>query len=223
MDLADGYNELALSFYGALMTWTWWQQDLLPSLEAIFREAIAEAPSDFPAVSAARAMLLTEIGQLGDARAELDHLAELGWEAVAGDQTEGVTLALTAVTCGAVGAREHATSLYEYMRPYAGTAIVVRAPGAACFGPADHYLGVLARTTGDLALAEVHFEAALRLARRMRSGPFMAAAELELARTLRRRGRIGDEERIATLLRNAEEAGRRMGLTRIARLAADPG
>jgi DNA-binding SARP family transcriptional activator/tetratricopeptide (TPR) repeat protein len=223
MDLADGYNELALSFYGALMTWTWWQQDLLPSLEAIFREAIAEAPSDFPAVSAARAMLLTEIGQLGDARAELDHLAELGWEAVAADQTEGVTLALTAVTCGAVGAGEHASSLYEYMRPYAGTAIVVRAPGAACFGPADHYLGVLARTTGDLALAEVHFEAALRLARRMRSGPFMAAAELELAQTLRRRGRIGDEERIATLLRNAEEAGRRMGLTRIARLAAESG
>ena len=57
------------------------------------------------------------------------------------------------------------------MRPYAGTAVVVRAPAAACLGPADHYLGLLAGTMGDLALAEVHHEAALRLARRMGSRP----------------------------------------------------
>ena len=76
---------------------------------------------------------------------------------------------------------------------------------------------------GDQALAEVHFEAALRLARRMRSAPFIAAAEVELARNLRQRGHEGDEERIATLLRSAEEEARRMGLSRIARMAAEPG
>ena len=26
MEVAEGYNELALSFYGALMMWTWWQR-----------------------------------------------------------------------------------------------------------------------------------------------------------------------------------------------------
>jgi len=223
MELADGYNDLATSFYGALMAWTWWQQDQLPTLEPIFRQVIEEAPADYPVVRAALALLYTELGRREDVLAELDRLSALGWQAVADDQTEGVSLAMTAAACGAVGAADHAAALYEYMRPYAGTAIVIRAPAAACYGPADQYLGLLASAMGDQALAEVHFEAALRLARRMRSAPFIAAAEVELARNLRQRGHDGDEERIATLLRSAEEEARRMGLTRIARMAAEPG
>jgi tetratricopeptide (TPR) repeat protein len=174
-------------------------------------------------VRAALALLYTETGRTEDAMAQLDYLANLGWETVADDQTEGVSLAMTAAACGAIGATEHATAIYEYLRPYAGTAVVIRAPAAACNGPADQYLGLLASAMGDPALAEVHFEAALRLARRMDSAPFIAAAEVELARTLRHRGRAGDEERIATLLRSAEESARSMGLTRIARMAAEPG
>jgi DNA-binding SARP family transcriptional activator/tetratricopeptide (TPR) repeat protein len=223
MELAEGYNDLAMSFYGALMAWTWWQQDQLLPLESVFRQVIDEAPADYPVVRAALALLYTEKGQNDDVMAELDRLAALGWEAVADDQTEGVSLALTAAACGAVRASEHAVVLYEHMRPYAGTAIVIRAPAAACYGPADQYLGYLASAMGDLPLAEVHFEAALRLARRMRSAPFIAAAEVDLARAVRQRGHPGDEERIATLLRNAEESARRMGLTRIARMAAGPG
>ena len=57
----------------------------------------------------------------------------------------------------------------------------------------------------------------------MRSAPFVAAAEVELARTLRRRRRGDEEERVAVLLRNAEEAALAMGLHRLARMAADPG
>ena len=119
--------------------------------------------------------------EAGDAEASLDHLrslAALGWENVADDQTEGVSLAMAAAACGVLGApaREFAAPLYEAMRPYAGTAVVVRAPAAACVGPADHYLGLLAGAMGDLTLAEVHHEAALRLARRMGSPPFVAAA-----------------------------------------------
>ena len=113
--------------------------------------------------------------------------------------------------------------IYEAMRRYAGTAVVVRARAAACLGPADHYLGLLAGTMGDLALAEVHHEAALRLARRMGSPPFVAAAEVELARTLRLRRPTGDEERVVMLLRSAEESALAMGLHRLARLAAEPG
>jgi DNA-binding SARP family transcriptional activator/tetratricopeptide (TPR) repeat protein len=223
MELAEGYNDLALSFYGALMSWTWWQRDELPALETGFHEVIAQAPEDYPVVKAALALMYTEKGQMDDATAELDRLAGLGWETVANDQTEGVSLAMTAAAVGAIGNRDHAVALYEHMRPYAGTAMVIRAPAAACFGPADLYLGLLASAMGDLALAEVHFEAALRLARRMNSAPFIATAEVELARTLRQGHREGNEERIAMLLRQAEESARRMGLSRIARMAAEPG
>jgi hypothetical protein len=90
-------------------------------------------------------------------------------------------------------------------------------------GPADHYLGLLAAASGDLSLAEVHFEASLRLALRMRSEPFVTAAQVQLGLNLRHRGRPGDDERVAQLLRSAEESAVRLGLARLARLAADPG
>ena len=109
------------------------------------------------------------------------------------------------------------------MRPYAGTAVVVRAPAAACLGPADHYLGLLAGTMGDLALAEVHHDAALRLARRMGSPPFVAAAEIELARILRRRRPAADSVGAAELLRGAEEAACAMEFNRLWRRAGAPG
>ncbi|HWE66667.1 MAG TPA: BTAD domain-containing putative transcriptional regulator [Acidimicrobiales bacterium] len=220
IELAEGYNELALSFYGVLLAWMWWQQDRLPELEDSFREILDQSPADYPVVRAALSLLLSELGRLEEASEELDKLAALGWETVSDDQTEGVSLAYTAAACASAGNTTHAPAIYERLRPYAGSAIVVRAPASACYGPADLFLGLLASVSGDIALAEVHFEAALRLARRMRSAPFIAAAEMELARALRQGGREEDQERIATLLRSAEESARRMGLTRIARLAA---
>ena len=178
-----------------------------------------------PTVLATLALVQAETGDSEAALRQLGSLAALGWENVAVDQAEGVSLALSAAACSVVGApaRDFAEHLYEVMRPYAGTAVVVRAPAAACVGPADHYLGLLAETFGDLALAEVHHDAALRLARRMGSPPFVAAAEVALARTVRRRRPAADKERVAGLLRNAEQAARAMGLHRLAQQAAASG
>ena len=224
LEVAEGYNELVLSFYGALMVWTWWQRDELAILEPMFQEVIGPSLEGYPIALAALALIHAETGQPDAAMAELELLAQIGWPRVATDQSEGMSLALAAAACGAIGTRasDHAVHVYEQMRPYTGTVVVIRAPAAACMGPADHYLGLLAAAAGDLALAEVHFDAGLRLANRMVSPPFEAAAELELARTLRQRGREG-EERVAVLLRNAEETALRLGLHRVARMAADPG
>jgi len=225
LEVAEGHNELALSFYGALMLWTWWQRGDLIGPGRLFREVVAQTPSEYLTVPAALALVHAEAGDAEASLCQLRSLAALGWEKVADDQTEGVSLAMAAAACSALGApaADFASPLYEAMRRYAGTAIVVRAPAAACLGPADHYLGLLAGTMGDLALAEVHHEAALRLGRRMGSPPFVAAAEVELARTLRLRRPTGDEERVAVLLRSAEESALAMGLHRLARLAAEPG
>ena len=103
------------------------------------------------------------------------------------------------------------------MRPYAGTASSSARPATGCVGPADHYLGLLAGTMGDLALAEVHHEAgtatrpphgfpALRRRGRSGAGPHPA-----------QRRRPGDEERVAVLLRSAEESALGLGLLRLAR------
>ena len=227
LEAAEGHNELALSFYGALMLWTWWQRGDLTGLGRVLREVVAQTPSEYlkKTVPAALALVHAEAGDAEASLGQLRSLAALGWENVADDQSEGVSLAMAAGACSVLGASasDFASPLYDAMRPYAGTAVVVRAPAAACVGPADHYLGLLAGVMGDLALAEVHHEAALRLARRMDSPPFVAAAEVELARILRLRRPTGDEERVAVLLRSAEEAALAMGLHRLARLAAEPG
>ncbi|HUE26652.1 MAG TPA: BTAD domain-containing putative transcriptional regulator [Solirubrobacteraceae bacterium] len=224
IEAAEGYNDLAATFYGGLMAWTWWQREELVALEPMFQEVIREAIEGYPILLTALALIHAEAGECDQAIADLEALAQVGWDVVAKDQTEGLSLALAAAACGVLGARarDHASVLYEQMRPYAGSAVVIRVPAAACAGPADHYLGLLAAATGDLALAEVHFEAAIRLANRMGSPPFEAASEVELARTLRQRGREG-EERVAILLRDAEETALRLGLKRLARMAADPG
>lgn len=224
METAEGYNDLVLSFYGGTMVWTWWQRDEVAILEPMFQEVIGQALEGYPILRTALALIHAEAGQPDRALAQLDALAQIGWDVVANDQTEGMSLALAAAACGVLGprARDYAPPVYEQMRPYAGTAVVIRAPATACMGPADHYLGLLAAVSGDLALAEVHFEAAIRLANRMGAPPFEAAAQVELARTLRQRGREA-EERVAVLLRNAEETALRIGLRRLARMAADPG
>jgi len=224
LDAADGHNTLALGFYAALMVWTWWQRDELASLLSAVREVVAHGPGDSPSVAAAQALANAESGELVEALGRLRWLSDTGWECVGG-RSEGVTLALAAAATCALGTRglDEVFRVYEELRPFAGTAIVIRPPAAACLGPADHYLGMLAAAAGDLALAEVHFEAALRLARRMASPPFVAAAEVELARTLRQRGREGEGERVAALLRSGEESALRMGLRRLARRAAEPG
>jgi DNA-binding SARP family transcriptional activator/tetratricopeptide (TPR) repeat protein len=221
---AEGYNDMALSYFGALMIWTWWQRGELAGLEHTIHDVIAQAPSGYPMVQAALGLTHAEAGQADDALTDLDGLSAVGWETVAEDQSEGAALCLSAAVCGALGVRagEHAAPVYEHLRPYAGTAVVVRAPAAACVGPADQYLGLAASSMGDLALAEVHFEASLRLARTMRSAPFIAAAEVELARVMRQRGREAEQERAALLLRSAEESALGMGLHRLARRAADP-
>ncbi len=225
LETGEGYNDMGFRFYGALMAWTWWQRDDLATMRKVVQSILAEATEETPIVHSALALVDAESGDTEAALAQLDFLADLGWERVGDDLTEGASLAFAAAACGTLGqaARRHALGVYEELRPYAGTAVVLRAPAAACLGPADQYLGLLAAAMGDLALAEVHFEAALRLAQRMRAKPFYVAAEVELARALRQRGREGDEERVAVLLRHAEESAVAFGLHRLVRRAAEPG
>ncbi len=221
--VAEGYYELAGGYQAALMIWTWWQRDELRAMGSTLRQAIAGLPANSPSVRAGLALADAEAGELEDACAGLDWLSEVGWANV-GPRSEACALGLAAAAAATIGheAAAQAARIYEQMRPYAGTAIVVRPAAAGCLGPADTYLGLLAATAGDLALAEVHFEAALRLARLMRSAPFVAAAQVELARTLRQRGR-DEGERVAVLLRSAEESALRLGLHHVARMAAEPG
>ena len=58
----QGYNDQALTFYGALMMWTWWQRDDFASPSGMFREVAAQAPVAYPTVRAALALFDAESG-----------------------------------------------------------------------------------------------------------------------------------------------------------------
>ena len=128
------------------MVWTWWQRDELAPLDTDIRAVIAQSPSDSPSAHAAQALAHAEAGATEEALARLHFLEDIGWDNVGGRSS--VTLALAAAACGGLGirARDIALRVYEEMRPYAGTAVVIRPPAVACIGPADYYLGLLAMT-----------------------------------------------------------------------------
>ena len=213
MEVAEGYNDLAGSFYGALMTWTWWQRGELRPLEPMFRDVIAQAPARLPHLVGGAGAHPRRGGDSDQAMADLEALADIGWEVVAKDQTEGVSLALAAAACGVLGAgtgtRRARVRADAALRGDGGGH-----PGAGggCAGPADHYLGLLAAPAatrpgrsalrGGVPPGPPHGLAALRSGGRGGAG-----------RTLRQRGREGEEERVAVLLRNAEETAMRWACT----------
>ena len=68
--------------------------------------------------------------------------------------------------CAVVGDEEVAELVTAELEPYAGTTVVV-GHGVACYGAADRYLGMLAATLRDWEVAEMRFDAAMELNRRM--------------------------------------------------------
>jgi DNA-binding SARP family transcriptional activator len=223
LEASGADRTLAKRVFGMLMAWTWWQRDGLRTPRNELVDAVGSSPESLPTVRAVQILARAEAGAHGRAAEELEELGRAGWRSVA-QASEGAALAWAAAACSVAGVRTGALpeDLYEALRPSAGSVLVMRTPAVACCGPADHYLGLLAMAMEDHALAVAHFETACRLAGRMAAEPFVAASEMQLARVLRARGRQDELERAAVLLRHAEEAALRMGLHRIARLAADP-
>ncbi len=106
LEVAEGYNELVVSFYGALMVWTWWQRDELVGLETMFQDVIGQALDGYPIIQAVLALIHAEAGRAGQGDGRSGGARdEIGWDLVAKDQTEGLSLALAAAACGGLGAR----------------------------------------------------------------------------------------------------------------------
>ena len=87
-----------------------WQRGDLGAPDGIFREVLAQAPAGYPTVAAVLALAHAEAGDSEAALRELGSLAALGWENVADDQSEGVSLALAAAACAV---RAGTASTYE--------------------------------------------------------------------------------------------------------------
>ena len=90
-------------------------------------------------------------------------------------------LAAAAVVFAVAGSDAQRTWVYEQLRPYAGTHVVVG--GCASYHAAvDHHLGALAASLGDTATAEAHFRTALAMHERLGAAGWARLSEQALAK-----------------------------------------
>jgi DNA-binding CsgD family transcriptional regulator len=130
--------------------------------------------------------VLAELGMEAEARHELAKLASAGIEDFRASLWLGTLVYLTDA-CAALGDEAMAALLYPELEPFVGENVMI-GHLVACYGSADRYLGMLAATLGEAALAEQHFERALALNREMGARTWLAHTAYEYGRFLRGRG-----------------------------------
>jgi DNA-binding CsgD family transcriptional regulator len=179
--------------------------ELAPAVRILAAGGAAEAGPWRPGLVA----VLAELGMEEEARHELSRLAREGIE---GYRPSLWLATLTYLTdaCAALGDEEMAAIVYPELEPLAGTNVMI-GHLVACYGAADRYLGMLAATLGEPALAERHFEGALELNRAMGASTWEAHTAYEYGRFLLGRGR-GDRERAEALLGDAAGLAERIGM-----------
>jgi DNA-binding CsgD family transcriptional regulator len=124
------------------------------------------------------------------------------------------TLTFVTDACSALGETDIAAEVYGELEPYRGSNVQI-GHLVACFGSSDRYLGMLATTLGEWALAEEHFEAALELNARIGANTWLAHTRLEYARMVLARGGAADGQRAAGLLGDAVSAAQAFGLPNV--------
>ena len=156
------------------------------------------------------AALMAELGMLQEARAELDRVRADGLDTLR-PALWLASLTYLADVCSIVGDAEMARLVYAELLPHSGSSVMI-GHAVACYGAADRYLGMLAATFGDRALAARHFEAALALDREAGAHTWVAHTAHEYGRMLHAGGAAGDAGRAAELLAEAAELAKRIGM-----------
>jgi DNA-binding CsgD family transcriptional regulator/tetratricopeptide (TPR) repeat protein len=153
--------------------------------------------------------VLAELGMEREARHELARLSEAGLERFR-PSLWLATLAYLTDACAALGDERVAALLYPELEPFAETNVMI-GHLVACYGSAERYLGMLAATLGEAALAEEHFERAMEQNREMGAATWLAHTAYEYGRFLRERdGRARSQ--VEALLGEAASLAEGIGL-----------
>ena len=155
------------------------------------------------------ASLLAELGMEAEARAELARVSSEGLDQFRASLWLASLTYLTDA-CAALGDEQTAALLYPELAPFGGGNVTI-GHVVACYGAADRYLGMLAATLGEWERAELHFERAMALNRRMGAVTWVAHTAYEHGRMLRHRGG-SHRERGAALLGEAAALASRIGM-----------
>ncbi|WHT22331.1 AAA family ATPase [Crossiella sp. CA-258035] len=156
----------------------------LPTAEAAttaYTDLISAVPQLSPALRCVTVWLRARLGHHLEARAQLDRLLADGAKPLA-ETTVGVPVVLLlAEVAHLTRAEEHAATLTEALRPYAG---LVATSAGNPFGLISHALANLAALQDRPEEAESHFQSTVDQARRMGARPWLATARTDYAEFL---------------------------------------
>ena len=174
--------------------------------------ALLAAASRHPGhlLEATAARILVLLGRTAEAGAELERVLP---RALAGSGPRWLgALADLAVVAAAVNNTEAAARLYTALAPYRGR-LVVWAGANSTWGPASHYLGLLAAAMGRTGDAVRHFEEAVQLEEQTGALPYLAHSLDQLAGALVSQAGAADAGRSSEHRRRAREIAERLGMT----------
>jgi eukaryotic-like serine/threonine-protein kinase len=211
-------REVAGVVFGAQSFLTRFADGSLEQLSDAGRQAAARYGQAWPS---AYVWLLTEIGQLDEARARFAELAADGFEALRRSGDWLTSICALSIASIAIGDREAASRLYELLAPYMDRCTLFLA-GAGCLGFNHAFLGFAAAAAGRHQDAVRHFE--LALARNAEIGSAYVAPRVcyEYARTLLGGSEPGDRDKAMGLIDQglalAQRNGMRVEVERLVRL-----
>jgi DNA-binding CsgD family transcriptional regulator/tetratricopeptide (TPR) repeat protein len=185
------------------------EQGRLAELAPVIR-ILAGGERDRGAWGPGYASLLVELGMYEEARRELTRIAHQGLEPFR-ESLWLASLTYLADACAAVGDADMAAIVYPELAPLSGSNVMI-GHLVATYGSADRYLGMLAATLDEPALAARHFQQALELNRRMEATTWIAHTEYQYARLLLREGG-GERDRAGQLLAEADRTAESVGMT----------
>ncbi|WP_219417411.1 ATP-binding protein [Pseudonocardia nigra] len=169
-----------------------------------------EDPEGGPNAEAWRALPLARMGRRAEASAMIDRLAAAGFPLVM-DAAWLEVIAAVAEACAEVGHREGARRLLPIIAPFADR-FATGAFGAVCFGSMHRHAGLLAQCLGDFDTADEHFTRALRANRRAGATLLIAHTQRQHAALLQARAGPGDVAAAESMLAEADETYRQLGL-----------
>jgi hypothetical protein len=194
----QGYRNLQLEQQGR-------SNELLPAVSAL-----AAAFPLIPLWSIAAAAYRLDVGQVDEARRNLDTLAASDFVDVPRDLMWLYNMSRASELVSALGDERRAAILYDILLPYADRCATT---GLSAYrGSVSRPLGLLATVLRRYDDAERHFERALAVNARLRARVWVTHTQHDYARMLLARDRPGDRERAAALAAESLAAARQIGM-----------
>jgi tetratricopeptide (TPR) repeat protein len=182
-----------------------WLRGRFAELAVLHEELDREYPGLQCTLECASALSLCEQGRTDEAREQFERLAKDGFAQLPSDATRIQNVTFLAQVCAILRDAPRAAQLYDVLRPFEGR-VIVFAP-VLVWGPASHFLGLLAATAGREDLARRHFEAALMTSARMGTKQWLARTQLAYAQLLIGENKDVDRARAIQLLQQSARIG----------------